>query len=204
MSAFASSTEICRWACRELEGRDSPARDYKPLRLDSLTPRPATDSLLDRRIAALTKQARKLISQVDEFYETDDPRAPLLDALLEELLDELEGRLLAQEEEGGEAEDCYDGAGIEDQFVDTWRWWLNDQALRILSLTRDDLAPLLRGILREAVRGPYSPSGFLDTADDQSLLDLAADLYWERQALLSRIRSASPTRHRLRIGVGQL
>ncbi|HEX3552312.1 MAG TPA: hypothetical protein VIA62_03680 [Thermoanaerobaculia bacterium] len=71
-------------------------------------------------------------------------------------------------------------------------------------LTRDDLAPRLRAILRDAVRGAFSPADFLDAADDQSLLDLAAHLYQERQALLSRIRSASPIRRGLRTGVGQL
>ena len=135
-------------------------------------------------------QARKLMSQVDEFYENEDPRASHLDAELEDLLEELEARLLAREEEGGEAEDCYDGAGVEEQFVATWWCWLEKQGMGNYT-TLEEIAQHLRSILRDAIRGSFSPSDFLDT-NDQTLLAVAEELYQERQSLILRIRSAAP------------
>ena len=48
-----------------------------------------------------------------------------------------------------------------------------------------EMAAHLREILREeALRCPYSPQSFLDLAGDEDLLELAADLWNDRQALI--------------------
>ena len=54
------------------------------------------------------------------------------------------------------------------------------------------MAAHLREILREeALLGPYSPQPFLDLARDEDLLELAADLWNDRQALILGTRYAS-------------
>ena len=141
---------------------------------------------LEIRIEELSQTIAVLMPEVDALFAAGDPSADLLDAELEELLEELEGRLAARDEEGGEAEDCYDGAGVEEQLVALWAsWCAGGGHFR----TEAEIAAHLRFILDEAQRGFYSPSGFLG-AEDAALLRLAEDLYRERQALLHRLRSA--------------
>ena len=78
--------------------------------------------------------------------------------------------------------------GIQDQFIAAWSHYLAG----VGSFSPAEpyaLAQHLRMVLREAAQmGPYSPGAFLDQASDGELLDLAADLWNERQAWILRTR----------------
>ena len=107
-----------------------------------------------------------------------------LEAALEIRLDDLDHRLSALDE-GGDVLDGDNHVGIEDQFIALWSEYL----LGIGSFSPErlvsELAEHLRNILRdEAQTGPYSPGPFLEQAEDSYLLELAADLWNERQAYI--------------------
>lgn len=104
-----------------------------------------------------------------------------LDAALESWLEELD-HLLSGLDEGGDVLDGDNGVGVEDQFIAAWSYYLAG----IGSFSPAEpyaLAQHLRMVLREAaLKGPYSPGAFVDQASDGELLDLAAELWNERQA----------------------
>jgi hypothetical protein len=105
-----------------------------------------------------------------------------LDAALEIRLDDLDHRLTALDE-GGDVLDGDNHVGIEVQFIGLWSSYLSGVGSFSPSAPASELAQHLRSILRdEALTGPYSPGPFLDQAEDRQLLDLAADLWNERQA----------------------
>jgi hypothetical protein len=107
-----------------------------------------------------------------------------LDALLESRLDDLDHRLSGLDE-GGDVLDADNHIGVEDQFRDAWSQYLAGIGSFGLPGQEAELAAHLREILREeAFHGPYSPQPFLDLARDEDLLELAADLWNDRQALI--------------------
>ena len=123
------------------------------------------------------------MAAVDAALEVGDiALAEDLDAALEICLDDLDHRL-TDLDEGGDVLDGDNHVGIEDQFIGLWSSYLSGVGSFSLSVPASELAQHLRSILRdEALRGPYSPGPFLDQAEDCQLLDLAADLWNERQA----------------------
>jgi hypothetical protein len=123
------------------------------------------------------------MAAVDAALEVGDiALAEDLDAALEISLDDLDHRL-TDLEEGGDVLDGDNHVGIEDQFIDLWSSYLSGVGSFAPPAPASELAQHLRSILRdEALTGPYSPGAFLDQAQDCQLLDLAADLWNERQA----------------------
>jgi len=127
-----------------------------------------------------------LIAAVDAAYQSRDfHRAELLDASLEILLDDLEHRLLDLEE-GDDVLDNYDGAGIEDQFISAWSYFLAGiGSFR----TSAELADHFRAVLDDQVRGGCSPADSrVACFSDDYLVALASDLWNERQAHILGVR----------------
>jgi hypothetical protein len=90
---------------------------------------------------------------------------------------------------GGDVLDGEDYAGIEDQFIAQWSCYLAGIGSFAPPAPASELARHLRSILREeALKGPCSPGPFLDRAQDAALLELAAELWNERQALILKTR----------------
>lgn len=107
-----------------------------------------------------------------------------LDAALEIRLDDLDHRLSALDE-GGDVLDGDNHVGVEDQFIALWSEYLLGVGSFSPPRPASELAEHLRSILRdEAQTGPYSPGPFLDQAEDGYLLELAAELWSERQAYI--------------------
>ena len=123
------------------------------------------------------------MAAVDAALEVGDiALAEDLDAALEIRLDDLDHRL-TDLDEGGDVLDGDNHVGIEDQFIGLWSSYLSGVGSFSPSAPASELAQHLRSILcDEALTGPYSPGPFLDQAEDCQLLDLAADLWNERQA----------------------
>lgn len=130
-----------------------------------------------------------LMAAVDTAYaEGEVALGEDLDARLEQRLDDLDHRLSdldeSEEPEGGDVLDGDNHVGVEDQFIAAWA--------QVLSGTGSfapgpdaELAAHLRSILRsEALTGPCAPQPFLDHAGDDDLVELAADLWNDRQALI--------------------
>lgn len=126
-----------------------------------------------------------LMAAVDTAFEAGDfALAEDLDATLETCLDDIDHQLSALDE-GGDVLDGDNHVGIEAQFIACW----SDYLLGIGSFSpprpASELADHLRGILRhEPLTSPFAPGPFLDQATDDDLLELAADLWNERQALI--------------------
>jgi hypothetical protein len=96
---------------------------------------------------------------------------------------------LSDLDEGGDVLDGEDYAGIEDQFIAQWSCYLAGIGSFAPPAPASELARHLRSILREeALKGPCSPGPFLDRAQDAALLELAAELWNERQALILKTR----------------
>jgi hypothetical protein len=129
------------------------------------------------------------MAAVDAAFEAGNVAlAEDLDAALEIRLDDLDHRLSALDE-GGDVLDGDNHVGIEDQFIALWSEYLLGVGSFGPSNPASELAEHLRSILRdEAQTGPYSPGPFLEQAEDGYLLELAADLWNERQAYILRTR----------------
>ena len=151
-------------------GKGSPLKDW-----------PATRES-DDPVISKNEEVPILMSAVDSAYEAGCfALAEELDAALESWLEELD-HLLSGLDEGGDVLDGDNDVGVEDQFIAAWSYYLAG----IGSFSPAEpyaLAQHLRMVLREAaLKGPYSPGAFVDQASDGELLDLAAELWNERQA----------------------
>lgn len=140
---------------------------------------PPTAPILDCDLQELLLR----MAAVDAALEIGDiALAEDLDAALEIRLDDLDHRL-TDLDEGGDVLDGDNHVGIEGQFIALWSSYLSGVGSFSPPAPTSELAQHLRSILRdEPLTGPYSPGPFLDKADDCQLLDLAADLWNERQA----------------------
>ena len=164
----------------------SPLKDWLAPREVGLDFRASPES----DVAGISKaeEVTILMCAVDSAYEADwFALAEELDAALEIRLEELD-HLLSDLDEGGDVLDGDNDVGVEDQFIAAWSHYLAG----IGSFSPAEpyaLAQHLREVLREAtLKGPYSPGAFLDQASDGEILDLAADLWNERQAWILRTR----------------
>ena len=126
-----------------------------------------------------------LMAAVDAaFAEGDFTLGEELDVWLEQHLDDLDHRL-SDLDEAGDVLDGDNHVGIEDQFIDAWSQVLSGTVSFAPPGQDAVLASHLRSVLSdEALTGPYAPQPFLDVADDDDLIALAADLWNERQALI--------------------
>jgi len=126
-----------------------------------------------------------LMAAVDAaFAEGDFTLGEELDAWLEQRLDDLDHRL-SDLDEAGDVLDGDNHVGIEAQFIAAWSQVLSGTVSFAPPGQDAGLASHLRGVLSdEALTGPYAPQPFLDVADDDDLIALAAELWNERQALI--------------------
>ena len=125
-----------------------------------------------------------LIQAVDAAFETGNlALAEDLDAALEVRLDDLDHQLCGLDEGGDVLDDGDEHVGIEAQFRAFWSSYSSGLGSFTWSASPSELADHLRSVLRdETLTGPYSPGPFLDQAEDREILELAADLWNERQA----------------------
>ena len=161
-------------------------QDLRPLRSESDIPRIGRGiSQLIREID--TRYSRNAFDGVEE-----------LESILEELLESLDAALSEIEDESEWAPDLEpdpgEGCSIEEQFRRAYAQHF-DNLLGFFPGA--ELAEHLRSVLEESQLGGMNPAGFLG-AEDQALVELARELYWEQRQRIASLRPRASIARRYR------
>jgi hypothetical protein len=145
----------------------------------------------------MARTARHLMREIDTRYECAEVgEVEELEVLLEDTLESLDAVLGAIDEDSDPGEDLEpdvdaepdlgEGCSIEEQFGEAYERHL----LFPQSFPRANLLECLRDVLISAQRGGMTPSGFRG-ADDEALLELAAELQEEYRGRIATLLTGS-------------
>ena len=146
--------------------------------------------MMEADIPSLGHQISDLIHEIDARYARNAIQGiEALEACLEGHLERLEAVLCEIEDECEWRPDLepdpWEGCSIEAQFRSAYAQHISDP---LLFFPGEELADHLRCALEEAQIGGMSPSG-LKEQDDEELVELARELFWEQRRRIARLLS---------------